>query len=102
MMLEPGDLKLKDPSSTINAQFDLDAHLAEGITITDFDISITVDPDSALIISDETVDDTSRKVNYVISGGTRGKKYRVTCEWTTSETPPETDQRSIWVKVEDL
>jgi hypothetical protein len=36
-----------------------------------------------------------------LAGGTRGRKYRVTNEIVTNNTPPVTDERSFFVLVQD-
>jgi hypothetical protein len=36
-----------------------------------------------------------------LAGGTRGRKYRVTNEIVTNNTPPVTDERSFFVLVQE-
>lgn len=99
--MSPGDLKLKDPSSIKNAQFDWSAYLAAGVTIVTPTITVT-GPDAVLATASVALDVTSQKVNYKISGGTVGWLYTVTSRIVTNETPAQTDDRSIQVRIQNL
>lgn len=97
--LRPGGLKPKDPDSVRNGQFDWSDFLGTA-TILAQTVAAT-GPDSALVVDSVGLDTTSRKVNYRITGGTVGKRYRVRCRISTSEAPQQVEDRSIYVLVQD-
>lgn len=97
----PGDLKLKDPGSVRTAAFNLDAYLAAGVHVVSPTV-VTAGPDAGLTTSNVTLSTDRRSFTYQLAGGTLKKRYRVTAHFSTDETPPQTDSRSIDVQVEAL
>ena len=103
MSLAPGDLKLKDPASVRNAQFDYDtSFLTAGVEITGTPTVTVSGPDAVLTIASVGLATGNRKVNYKISAGTLGERYTVTCQIVTNESPAQTDERSIDVLIKQL
>jgi hypothetical protein len=97
--LRPGGLKPKDPDSVRNGQFDWSDFLG---TATILAQSVVVSgPDAALVADSVGLDTTSQKVNYRLTGGTVGKRYRLRCRVSTSEAPQQVEDRSIYVLVQD-
>jgi len=84
---------LKDPSAELDYVFDWTEWLATGETITDH----TITPDTGITV-DSSTEDTG-KVTVWLSGGTAGINYKVACLITTSAG--RTDERTIWIKVEE-
>ena len=84
---------LKDPSAVLDYVFDWTEWLATGETITDH----TITPDTGITV-DSSTEDTG-KVTVWLSGGTAGINYKVACLITTSAG--RTDERTIWIKVEE-
>lgn len=97
--LRPGSLKVKDPDSIRNAQFNWTAFLGTAAILTK-EVVVT-GPDSSLTVDSVGLDTTSRKVNYRISGGIRGSRYRVRCRIATNELPQQVQDRSIYVLCEE-
>lgn len=86
-------LVTKDPNSKEVFRWNWDeAHLAAGVTIADSQW-IVAGPDSALTKDQESVVTGNRKTQLRLSGGTLGRKYKVTNRITTSESP---DQAKDW------
>lgn len=69
--------------------------LASGVTIA----SKTVTVDSGLTKTNDYITDTNTSVTVLLDGGTAGTTYKVTCQITTSESPSETVERSIYITV---
>lgn len=89
------DTFTKDPSAVLPYKFDWSEWLSEGETIS----AKTVTASAGITVDSSTVTDTNTTVTVILSGGTTGKKYRVTCEITTSAS--NTDQRTMTFKMED-
>lgn len=102
MSIAPGTIKLKDPSSEKNGQFDWDTHyLATGVQIVSPSVTV-IGPDAALTIDNVALVTGNRRINYRVLGGTLGKMYQITCRIVTDEVPPQTDDRSILVRIAQL
>lgn len=86
-------LFLKDPDADRNFSFDWSDDLAAGESATSPTISIT--PSGELTAGTPTVD--TNVVTAKLSGGTRGKVYRVTCNVTI--TGGQDDDKSMWIRV---
>lgn len=99
MSIEPGDLKLKDPDSEKNAQFDWSGDLDAGVSIVAQAVTVS-GPDSALVADNVSLAVGAQKVNYRLTGGTLGRKYTVTCRITTDELPEGRDDRSYRVLIQ--
>jgi hypothetical protein len=106
--IRDGGLWVKDPSDSPVILFDFDAEfLAAGVTIESLSFSIDAldvddgSPAAALTIAlgtDSLVDD-DRNVQAVFAGGTLGALYQVNCEIVTFESPRQTHERSILIRV---
>jgi hypothetical protein len=93
--LRPSSLKLKDPDSIRNGQFDWSAFLGTAQII--FEAIAVSGTDAALVVDSVGLDATGQKVNYRISGGTLGVRYRVRCRVATDENPQQIEDRSLYV-----
>jgi hypothetical protein len=100
MSLTPGGLKVKDPAAVKNAAFNWGTYLAAGVLLSSPTVTVS-GPDAALITANVALATGNRQVNYTISAGTVGAKYTVTCHISTNETPPQTDERSFQVLVQN-
>lgn len=97
--LRPGGLKVKDPDAIRNAQFSWTSFLGTALIIGKS--VVASGPDTALVIDSVGIDATSQKVNYRISGGTVGRKYRVRCRIASDENPQQIEDKSIFVLVQE-
>jgi hypothetical protein len=92
---------LKDPSAVLDYVFDWTEWLATGETIAvDSETGkklITITADTGITVDSSTEDDG--KVTVWLSGGTAGTTYRVECLITT--TAGRTDERSLWITVQE-
>lgn len=104
-MITPGKLLEKDPSASKLYQFDWSAWLGDA-QIADKAVSVVADDfgdsDGVLTATDVTLAAGNQKVDVTVSGGTVGLIYRVVCRITTNESPAQTDERSITIRVRDL
>lgn len=83
----------KDPDAVLDYQWDWSNWLAEGDTISSYDI----DEDTGITVDSSSNDDDS--VTVWLSGGTAGENYTVRCEIVTSDG--RTDERSILIRVRE-
>ena len=92
---------LKDPSAVLDYVFDWTEWLATGETIAvDSETGkklITITADTGITVDSSTEDDG--KVTVWLSGGTAGTTYRVECLIAT--TAGRTDERSLWITVQE-
>jgi hypothetical protein len=103
MSIMPGALKLKDPASVKNGQFDWGTnYLDTGVEIAGTPTVTVSGPDALLVSASVALASGNRKVNYRLSAGTLGATYTVTCQIVTNESPAQTDERSIQVLVQHL
>lgn len=95
--VEPGESVVKDPAARRLYQFDFDALLGVGVTITSY--TIVIDQDQLLTYDNDTLAAGSRKVNVRLLGGTLGTTYTVTCTVTTNASPTGVEPRSLLVEI---
>jgi hypothetical protein len=99
-----GALITKDPSDVPVLVFDWDAsHLASGVTITTSTFTITAlkpSADTALTKDQPSILSGSRKTQIRLAAGTLGALYRLDNTIVTSESPAQTKERSVKIKVE--
>jgi len=86
----------KDPDATLDYTIDWSAWLATGETIV---ISTWAIAPSGPTNTGESFSASAATI--WLSGGTVGKKYRITNSITTSSVPPRVDNRSFQIAVED-
>jgi len=103
----PGDLITMDPSDKKVVTFDFDtSNLAAAVTLASFTITITAlrqigvtaltYDNSALVAGNRSV--TAR---LLATTATLGDRYRVSCKGTTSTSPAEEKEYSIFVLIQD-
>lgn len=85
---------LKDPDAVLDYQVDWSAWLASGETIS----THTVTADDGITVDSSSITDDSTTVTAWVSGGTAGRKYRVTYHITTSEGREEDRTIRLWVQ----
>ncbi len=87
----------KDPDGVLDYTFDWndtdDPWLAAGELITSRTITV------ASGITKDSDSETAGKVSVILSGGSDGTTYKVSCRITTDATIPRTDERSIYIQV---
>lgn len=91
--------KTKDSGAKLVYSIDWAPWLGVGVTITST-WTIT-GPDAALTKDNETLGAGNRSTLLRLLGGTSGAIYRVTNHVVTNETPPQEDERSFDVLVQD-
>lgn len=100
MTVRPGHLFQQDPdASVLTYEMQWADWLATGAQIaTSF--WVVSGPDTTLTATNNgfTVNATSVQ----LSNGTMGRRYRVTNQIATNETPPQTEQRSFFVRMVNL
>lgn len=97
--ITPGQTVIKDPSAERLYQFNWDALLTTGAEIASYTVASPTSPDSALVIDNVALVTGNRKVNCRITAGTLGAVYPVVCHIVTNESPPQTEERSILVRI---
>lgn len=100
-----GDLIIKDVSDVSVLVFDWDAeHLATSVTITTSTWTITaLDPssDTALTKDQDSIVSGSRKTQIRLTAGTLGALYKLENTIVTNESPAQTKNRKVLIRVED-
>ena len=100
-ILRPGMTLSKDPDALLFYQFDWGGEwLPSGVDISNYAITIS-GKDAALTFDNDGLLTGNRQVQVRLKAGTVGVTYRVTCRITTDETPSQTDERSVWIRVEE-
>lgn len=103
MSLRPGATVIKDPSAEKLYTMDWSDWLVSPATIVSSSWAIgypageTAATPGTLAKSDEADDNTTAEL--LLTDGTVGKTYRVTCTITTNETPAQIDERSFFVQI---
>jgi len=102
--MTPGDLIIKDPQSDEPYYMNWTAWLADlGPTVviasSEWLVSGSEGSPVPLTIHDALVLAGDRTTQAFFSGGTNGKKYRVTNRIVTNSVPDATDDRSVWMLV---
>ena len=93
-------------SRVIQFDWDTDGNLAEDVTISSSTWVITCERPSAedpvaLANDNSSILSGSRKTQTRLTAGTLGSLYRVTNRITSSETPAQIKERSVFVQVVD-
>lgn len=87
---------VKDPNAVLDYTFDWTEWL-DGVADTLADKAITADAGITVVTSSIV----GKKVVVVLSGGTVGTTYKVTCRITTAAVPARIDDRTIYVKIKE-
>ena|SRR6188768_943265 len=95
---------LKDPNATLDYPFNWTAWLDDvsDALATKTVTTPTLDSEgqaTTLVVVDSNI--VGKKVVAIISGGTPGKTYPVTCHVVTAATPPREDDRTIYIKIKE-
>lgn len=96
-----GGLLAKDPSDSVVYEFEWDAHLdaAVGIATSTWTITaIRPSADTALTKDEPAI--AGRTTQIRLTAGTVGAVYRLDNKIVTNETPTQTIERSVFIKVE--
>ncbi len=100
MSVKPGERLDKDSDAIVVYEFDWSDYLGSATIVTS---TWTISgPDSVLTKDQESVVTGSQKTRVRLSAGTRGKSYTLANKIVTNETPAQTDERSITIRVRDL
>lgn len=98
MSIAPGTTVTKDPEAEKVYTFDWSAWLVGAAVITTSTFIIS-GPDTALEFDDDVILSPATSTQVLLTGGTIGKTYVVTNRIVTNESPAQTDDKSIKVKV---
>lgn len=97
MSVKPGETLTKDPDAILTYQFDWASWLGAAlITTSTWEID---GPDAVLTKDQESIVSGSQQAQVRLTGGTAGKSYRLTNRIVTNETPAQTDDRSVTIRV---
>lgn len=96
--IAPGTSVIKDPHAIRMYQWDWDELLSSGTEIATATVVVS-GSDNGLTATQVTRVSGNRKVNVLLSAGTLGVDYTVTCRIVTNEAPAQTEDRSIIVRV---
>jgi hypothetical protein len=101
--LPAGGVLRKDPAGKNVVWFDWTQYLANLVSVqTIATPTFTVTGDDALLTTDQIVAvDANRQAQVRILGGTLGKRYQLTSHIVTNGVPPEEEDWSITVLVEN-
>jgi hypothetical protein len=110
LTVNDGDLILKDPADIAVYAFDWGtAHLATAVTITTSTFAVTAIRPSAATIPTITdsgsglgIQTGSRSTKVKVTGGTLGALYELSNTIVTNETPAQTKNRMVRLKLENL
>ncbi len=97
MAVYPGEELWKDPSAKLTHAFKWADWLGVAeiasyvLTVSGADNALTHDQDSRT--------NGNQWVSFRLLGGTVGLRYTVTCHIVTNETPPQEDDRLIYIKI---
>jgi hypothetical protein len=89
----------KDPDAVLVYTWDWSAWLVGAATITTSTFAIDSNPDNALTLDQDAIVSGSTSTRVRISGGTAGKTYVVRNRVVTNESPTQTDDRSVRIRV---
>lgn len=105
MSPKPGDTLAKDPSAELTHEFNWadwlgeDAELASSSWfISGGDTGVGA-PASVLVYDNASIVTGNKKAVLRLKAGTLNAKYTVTNRIVTNETPPQTDDRTIYIKI---
>lgn len=99
MSVRPGSTLYKDPQDVLPYVFDFAAFLGAGVEIASHAIAI-VGNDSALENDEDEAVNNDTGVQAMLSGGTSGLTYTVTCHIVTDETPAREKDASFKLKIQ--
>jgi hypothetical protein len=97
MTVTPLQTVYKDPDAKLLYVFDWTAWLAAGATITSSTFTLT-GADGALTKDNPSILSGSLKTQVRLLGGTAGVVYKLTNHITSTDSPAQEDDRSIYVK----
>lgn len=95
--MTPGGTIQKDPSAERFVSFDWSADLGDA-TIATSTFAIT-GPDSALTKDNPSILSPATSTTVRLLGGTNGKTYCLTNQIVTNESPTQTDERSVFIRI---
>jgi len=104
MSPQPGDTLVKDPDDELSYEFDWTAWL-DGAQIATSTFIISggdtgaSSPATPLAKDNEAIVTGSKKTTLRLTAGTVGKRYTVTNRIVTNETPEQSKDRSIFIRV---
>lgn len=99
MSVRPGTTLYKDPQDVLPYVFDFSAFLGSGVEIADYDIAIA-GADAELDQAEDELVNTDTGVQVMLSAGTVGLTYNVTCHIVTDETPAREKDASFRLKIQ--
>lgn len=103
MSISPGMTKFKDPDAELVYTWDIAQWLVSPAQVASATFTITPPANEAVsALTKDNESTTATTASLRLLGGTLGKTYTVTCEWTTNETPTQTDNASIKVAIVNL
>lgn len=85
----------KDPDATLDYTFDWSNWLEDGEAIASRNVTV----ENGITL--DSSDFASPHITVWLSGGTAGETYDVTCEITTDNLKPRTDQRTMKIEVKE-
>lgn len=98
--IRAGGLLTKSPEESRVFIADWDQYaLDQGVSLVD-EGSFSVRPASGLTVSSAQLLDGDRTVEFLVSGGVRGKRYRIWHEVTTDQNPAQHLEQSFYVLVQ--
>lgn len=101
LTISAGSQIVKDPNESAVYSADWGTNtLAEGVELAD-EGTFYVVPSGQLTIDQESLEDGNRSVQFRVSGGTRGRRYRIAHRVVTNETPAQTKEQSFYLLVMD-
>ena len=100
-MARPNEVLVKDPNDELIYEVDWTDWLGDDeIDTSTFTISSS--PDGALTKDNAAIVTGNQKTVVRLLGGTVGKKFRITNQIVTDESPTETVERSFFVKIQNI
>lgn len=102
MSLKPGVTVLKDPNANNVYTWDWSDYLVGAAQIASYSIIVSTISGDASPLASDNESNTTTTVQQRLTGGTAGKTYTVTCRIVTNESPAQTEDRTIRVRVQQL
>lgn len=102
LTIRAGELVVKDPNEVAVYSADWGTEtLAAGVELEDEGTFIIAPNDGDLSIDEEAIEDGNRSVLFRVSGGRKGRRYRIAHRVVTNETPAQTKEQSFYLLVAD-
>jgi hypothetical protein len=106
MTITAGGVAVLDPADSRVISFTFEDDLADGVEISDYDLTITAlkqNGAGALTIDNDALESGNRgvRMRLIATAATPGDLYEVACKRTTNETPPDIGEQSFVVKIEN-